>query len=101
MGADNVLEDLRGSLVDRRDPHIAADLLDLILVGVALAAVGLNGGVSGGVARLGGEILRHRALDLEPELRTEHLLNQLDRKLVIGVEVEPGLPCRGGVRSPS
>ena len=58
------LHNLRGALVDAGDPHIALDLFDHVFLGVAIAAVRLNGVFGGPVAGLGGHILRHRALGL-------------------------------------
>jgi hypothetical protein len=61
VAGDGHLHDLGGALVDRRDPHVALDLLDDIRPGVAVAAVGLDGVVGRRVARLGGEVLGDRA----------------------------------------
>ena len=68
VGPDDALQDLGCPFVDGRDTHITADLFDLVLVGVTISTVRLDRGVCGLVARLGGEVLRHRALDLKPGL---------------------------------
>ena len=68
VARDRHLHDLRGALVDRGDAHVALDLLDHVLAGVAVAAERLDAGVGGGVARLGGEVLGDRALGVEAAL---------------------------------
>ena len=75
------LHDLRGALVDRRDTDVALDLLDHVVVGVAVAAVGLDRRIRGGVARLGGQVLGDRALDVELSLTgVDPLGGLLDRR---------------------
>src|SRR5512145_2465189 len=65
VAADGHLHDLRGPLVDARDAHVTLDLLDHVLAGVAVTAQGLDGGLGGRVARLGGEELGDGSLGLE------------------------------------
>ena len=68
VAGDRHLHDLGGALVDRGDPDVALDLLDHVLVRVAVATVGLDGRVGGGVAGLGGQVLGDRALGVERAL---------------------------------
>ena len=70
MGADDALENLRGALVDRRDADVPANFFDFVLVGVAVAAVGLDRRIGRRVPGLGCEELGDRPLDLEPLLST-------------------------------
>src|SRR5512140_3529681 len=62
---DGPLHDLAGALVDGRDADVAADLLDVVLLGVAVAAVRAHRRVRREVAGLGGEELRDGALGLQ------------------------------------
>ncbi len=62
VATDAHLEDLGRALVDGRDAHVAPDLLDHVLVGVAVAAEGLEARVGGDVAGLAGQVLRDGSL---------------------------------------
>ena len=83
VAGDGHLHDLGGALVDRRDPHVALDLLDQVLVGVAVAAEGLDGGVGGGVAGLGRQVLGDRPLGVEADVDLVEALGGL-------LDVRPG-----------
>ena len=65
---DRHLHDLRGALVDRGDADVAPDLLDHVLVRVAVAAERLDRGVCRGVAGLRREVLGDRALGAQRAL---------------------------------
>ena len=84
---DRPLHDLGGALVDRGDAHVAADLLDHVLAGVAVAAEGLDRVLGRLVPRLGRQVLGHRALGREVVLaRVEPLRHPLD---VVARGLEP------------
>ncbi len=116
VARDRHLHDLRRALVDRGDADVALDLLDHVLVRVAVAAERLDGSVGSRVARLGGEVLGDRALGVERSLAGVDalggLLDRGARRLeahgvgddqLVGValllgERAAGLDALGGVR---
>ena len=78
---DRHLHDLRGALVDPRDADVALDLLDHVVVRVAVAAVRLDRRVGRGVSGLGRQVLGDRALDQELALAgVQPLGGLLDRR---------------------
>ena len=59
VAGNRPLHNLRGTLVDTGNADIALDLLDHILLGVAITTVGLDRVLGGLIATLGGKILHH------------------------------------------
>src|SRR5436309_15131651 len=69
--------DLRRALVDPGDADVALDLLDHVVVRVAVAAMTLDCGVGRRIAGFGGEVLGHRALDVQRALTAVDPLGRL------------------------
>src|SRR4029453_9304227 len=62
VASDGHLHDLGRALVDGGDAYVALDLLDHVLVRVAIATERLDGGLGRRVAGLGGEVFGDGAL---------------------------------------
>src|SRR4051794_20850359 len=72
LASDDHALDLRGALADQQQRRVAVEPLDLVLLGVAIAAVDPEGVLDDLFAGLGREQLRHAGLEVRALARVLH-----------------------------
>src|SRR3954452_21652364 len=90
LAADHHALDLRGALADQQQRRVAVQALDLVFLGVAVAAVDAERVLDALLAGLGREQLRHPGLDVRALARVLHargLEHQQPRRLDLGGHV--------------